>query len=47
MNGPRGCHTEFSKSEREKQIPFIKAYMWNLKNGTDKFICKAEIETPK
>ena len=21
--------------------------MWNLENGTDKFICKAEIETQK
>ena len=23
-------HTEWSKSEREKQIPYINAYMWNL-----------------
>lgn len=28
MAGPRDCHTE---SEREKQKPYIKAYMWNLK----------------
>ena len=27
---PRVCHTEYSKSEREKQTPSIKAYMWNL-----------------
>ena len=24
-------HTEWSKSEREKQILYINAYMWNLK----------------
>ena len=28
MDGPRDCHTEGSKSE--KQIWYIKAYMWNL-----------------
>ena len=26
----RDCHTERSKSEREKQILHINAYMWNL-----------------
>ena len=30
MNGPRECHTEWSKSEREKQISYNNAYMWNL-----------------
>ena len=30
MDGPRDCHTEGSKSEREKQILYINAYMWNL-----------------
>ena len=30
MDGPRDCHTEWSKSEREKQIPYNIAYMWNL-----------------
>ena len=30
VDGPRDCHTEWSKSEREKQIPYINAYMWNL-----------------
>ena len=24
------CHTESRKSEREKEISYIKAYMWNL-----------------
>ena len=30
MEGLRDCHTEWSKSEREKQISYINAYMWNL-----------------
>ena len=30
MDGPRVCHTEWSRSEREKQILHINAFMWNL-----------------
>ena len=30
MVGSRDCHTEWSKSEGEKQISYIKAYIWNL-----------------
>ena len=30
VDGPRDCHTQWSKSEREKQISYINAYMWNL-----------------
>ena len=30
VDGPRECHTEWSKSEREKQVSYINAYMWNL-----------------
>ena len=26
----KDCHTEWSKSEREKQILYINAYAWNL-----------------
>ena len=40
----RDCHTEQSKSEREKQISYINTYMWNLENGTDDPVCRAEIE---
>ena len=32
MDGPRDCHTEWSKSEREKNISYINTYMWNLEN---------------
>ena len=30
VDGSRDCHTEGSKSEREKQISYINTYMWNL-----------------
>ena len=29
-NEPRACYREWSKSEREKQISYINANMWNL-----------------
>jgi len=46
MDGPRGRHTEWSKSDRERQTSYDIAYMWNLKkNGTNKPICKREIES--
>ena len=31
MDGPRDCHTEWSKSGRERQTSYDIAYMWNLK----------------
>ena len=30
IDEPRVCYTEWNKSEREKQISRINAYMWNL-----------------
>ena len=33
MDGPRDCHTEWSKSDTERQISYDIAYMWNLKKG--------------
>ena len=30
VDGPRNCHTEWNKSEREKQILYNIAYTWNL-----------------
>ena len=30
MHGPRDCHTEWSKSEREREISYNIACMWNL-----------------
>ena len=31
MVGPRDCHTEWSKSDTERQILYDITYMWNLK----------------
>ena len=33
LDGFRDCHTEWSKSDRERQISYAIAYMWNLKRG--------------
>ena len=30
VDGPRDCHTEWSKSERENQVWDMNTYMWNL-----------------
>ena len=30
MDEPTAYFTEWSKSERERQIPYINAYVWNL-----------------
>ena len=37
VDGPRVWNTEWSKSEREKQIPYANTYIWNLKKkkGSD------------
>ena len=31
VGGVRFCHTEWSKSEREKQIQYAYTYIWNLR----------------
>ena len=31
MNGPGDYHTKWSKSDRERQISYDIAYIWNLK----------------
>ena len=42
MDGTRDSHTKWSKSEREKQIPYDNIYMQTLKYGTDKPIYRKE-----
>ena len=44
MDGPRDCHTKWSKSDRGRQIYDI-TYLWNLKNDTNELICKTEIDS--
>ena len=45
VDEPRAYYTEWSKSEREKQISSINTYIWNEKDGTDEPICRAAMET--
>ena len=47
MDGPRVCHTECSKSEREKLIPYGNTYIWNLRKrkGSDKTKGRMGIKT--
>ena len=41
MDGPRDRHTEQSKSERERQIPYDVTYMWN----PHEHICERETDS--
>ena len=45
MDAPRDYHTKWSKSEREKQIPYDITYMWNLKYDTNERIYKRETDS--
>ena len=44
MDATRDYHTEWSKSESKRQIPYI-TYMWNLKNDTNALIYKTETDS--
>ena len=37
MDGPIDYYTKWSKSERERQIPYDITYMWDLKYDTREF----------
>ena len=45
IDWPRDDHTKWSKSERERQIPYDISYMWNLKNGTNEHIYETETDS--
>ena len=45
MNGPRDCHTEWRKTERERWLQYDSNYIWNLKYDANKLIYKTEIDT--
>ena len=38
VDEPRAYYTEWSKSERETQIPYDTAYIWNLKHVANNVI---------
>jgi len=42
LDATRDSHTEWSKSEGERQIPYDITSMWNLKYGTNEPICRTE-----
>ena len=43
MYAPKDCHTEWSKSERERQVQYC-LYVEYKKKGTNELIYKIEIE---
>ena len=45
MDGPRDYHTKWSKSERQRQIPYDVTHMWNLKYDTSEPFYKTETES--
>ena len=40
----RDVHIKWSKSEREQQIPYDIAYMWNPQYGTNELTYKTETD---
>ena len=45
MGGPRGDHTDWSKSDRERQTPYGITYTWNLKYKTNDHIYETETDS--
>ena len=45
MDATRDDHTKWSKSERERQIPYDITYTWNLKDGTNEPTYKTETDS--
>ena len=45
VDEPRACYTEASKSEKERQIPYVNTYMWNPERCTKDPMCRAAKET--
>ena len=44
MDWSRDYHTKWIKANRERQIPYDIAYMWNLKYDTDELLYKTETD---
>ena len=42
MDGTRDSHTKWSKTERERQIPYVIIYVWTLIYGTNEPIYRKE-----
>ena len=44
IDGSRDDHTKWSKSEKERLIPYDIIYMWNVKYNIDELIYEVEID---
>ena len=44
-DGPRDYHTKWSKSERERQIPYDITYIWNISYDTNEHIYETDPQT--
>ena len=44
MDGPRDYHTNWNKTERERQIPYDIIYMWNPKYDTNELTYETETD---
>ena len=44
MDGPRDYRTEWSKSDREREISYGIGYTWSLKYDTNELIYNTELE---
>ena len=44
-DGPRDYHTKWSKSQRGRQIPYDRSYMWNLKYDINEPIHETETDS--
>ena len=45
MDRPKDYHIKWSKSERERQIPYDITYMWILKYDTNELIFETETDS--
>ena len=45
MDGPRDDHTKWSKSDRERQIPYDITYMWNLKYDMSELMYETQADS--
>ena len=45
MDGTRDCHTEWRRSDGERQVSYDISYVCNFKNDTNELIYKTEIES--
>ena len=47
MDAPRDDHAKGGRSDRERQIPYVIIYTWNLKYDTNELIYETEIDSQR